>query len=117
MDAPGRGNERQEDGRMEVEKMFKAIAFVGERAEPRAQVDEVTIIAREDGRMLFENEHGTRQWTHPFITCESMHLTREAAELWCAGRLEAEAAPTLKLIAQLREQAAARVAQREVVSV
>lgn len=102
---------------MEGEKMFKAIAFVGDRGEPRAHVDEVTIIAREDDRMLFENEHGTRHWTHPFITCESMHQTREAAELWCADRLEAEAAPTLALVAKLREQAAARVAQREVVSV
>jgi len=100
-----------------MEKAWKALAFVGDRGEPHARIQEVTIVAREDGQVLYEAEGGTRQWMHSFVACESMHQTREAAELWCADRLEAEAAPTLALIAQLREQAAARVAREEVVSV
>lgn len=102
---------------MDGETMFLALALVGDHGKPHARIEEVRIVGREDDRLLYENEHGTRHWTHPFIECESIHQTQEAAELWCADRLEAEAAPTLKLIAQLREQAAARVAQREVVSV
>ena len=102
---------------MEGEKMFRATAFVGDHGRAYHRVEEVAVIDREGERLLYEDDRGSRQWTHSFVTFESMHPTREGAELWCADRLEAEAAPTLAIVAKLREQAAARVAQREVVSV
>jgi hypothetical protein len=102
---------------MDGEKMFLSVALVGDHGKPHARVEAVRIVGREDGRVLYETERGARAWTLSFVTFESLHSTREAAELWCADRLEAEAAPILTAIAKLREQAAARVAREEVASV
>jgi hypothetical protein len=64
--------------------------------------------------VLYEREDGSRdrQWgfTHEFPTLAE-------AEAWCADELERLIAPTVETIRTLREQAAARVASEEVVSV
>jgi len=118
MDAPDRRNARQEDGSMdEKQRMFWAMAFIGDHGKPRHRIVEVTVVKQEEVGTLYEDEMGRRTWAYQTSTFETILPTREAAENWCADRLEADAAPTLALAAQLREQAAARVAQQEVVSV
>jgi len=120
MDAPDRGNARQEDGSMdEKQRMFLAMAFIGDHGKPFHRITEVTVVKvkQDEGGTLYEEETGRRTWAYQTSMFETILPTREAAENWCADRLEADAAPTLALAAQLREQAAARVAQQEVVSV
>jgi hypothetical protein len=66
------------------------------------------------GCTLYERQDGTRerQWgfAHEFPTLA-------AAEIWCADELERLVSPAVETIRTLREQAAARVASEEVVSV
>jgi hypothetical protein len=101
----------------EQQTMFLAVAFISDHGKPYQRIAEVTVIQRDDAGTLYEDAMGRRSWAVNSATFETLQPTEEAAELWCANRLEAAAAPTLALAAKLREQAAARVAQREVVSV
>jgi hypothetical protein len=117
MDAPDRGNERQEDGSMDEKRAFWAMAMIGDHGKPYQRITEVTVVREDEVGTLYEADTGIRTWVLSSSTCETILPTREAAENWCADRLEADAAPALALAAQLREQAAARVAQQEVVSV
>ncbi len=96
---------------------YRATAFIGEHGKPVQIVMPVRVISESCESTLYEDSSGRRSHLPHFVEFEALLPTQEAAELWCAERLEAEVAPTLALIATLREQAAARVAQREVVSV
>lgn len=66
------------------------------------------------GVTLYEREDGSRERDHGFSQALP---TLAAAEVWCADALERLAAPTVEMAARLREQAAARVAAGEVISV
>ena len=102
---------------MDEQRMFLAMALISDHGKPFHRITEVVVVQQDSIGMLYEADTGSRTWVFRSSTCETILPTREAAENWCANRLEADAAPTLALAAQLRDQAAARVAQQEVVSV
>jgi len=102
---------------MDEKKAFWAMALIVDHGRPYQRITEVTVVKEDEVGTLYEADTGIRTWVISSSTCETILPTREAAENWCADRLEADAAPALALAAQLREQAAARVAQQEVVSV
>ena len=93
-----------------MERAFLAAAYVYEGT-PRHSIVEVVKIREDFGRVLYERENGVREWHWDGgHTVHSIHDSLEAAELWCADRLDEAAAPILTAAAALREAAAIRVA-------
>ena len=97
-----------------MEKAFLAAAYVYEGT-PRHSIVEVVKIREDFGRVLYERENGVREWHWDGgHAVHSIHDSLEAAQQWCAGRLDEAAAQILAAAAALREAAAARVAGEEV---
>ena len=98
-----------------MEKAFLAAAYVYE-GKPRHSIVEVGIVRSDEQRVLYERENGVREWWNRGgdFSVYAIRDSLEAAELWCADRLDAAAAPILAAAAALREAAAARVAAEEV---
>jgi hypothetical protein len=66
---------------------------------------------------LYELENGERQRFYPWAKFETLHDTREAAELWIADRLEGFAQAIHLKAEELRQAAAERAAAAQITAV
>jgi hypothetical protein len=66
---------------------------------------------------LYELDGGERQRHYPWCKFESIHDTREAAELWIANRLEGFAQAIHAKAEELRHAAAERTAKAQIEAV
>jgi hypothetical protein len=66
---------------------------------------------------LYELESGERERHYPWCRFESLHDTREAAELWIANRLEGFAQAIHLKAEELRHAAAERAAAAQITAV
>jgi hypothetical protein len=66
---------------------------------------------------LYELENGERQRLYSWAKFETLHDTREAAELWIANRLEGFAQAIHAKAEELRQAAAERAAAAQITAV
>lgn len=100
---------------MDGETVYLAAAYYSDASRKFVHhIQEVRRFAGPGGVTLYEREDGSRERDFGYLR---VLPTMAAAEVWCAAELERLVAPTVETAAKLREQAAARVASQEVVSV